>query len=76
MAKLAVTVNVSPAFTVVDYDEKSVAYHTLIRAAEAAETAAQKVPEKIASRDLAAVAVKARAALRSTSPRASSGGDA
>lgn len=62
MAKLAVTVNVSPAFTVVDYDEKSVAYHTLIRAAEAAETAAQKVPEKIASRDLVAVAVKARAA--------------
>jgi len=73
LAKLAVATNVAPAFTVGDYDEKSVAYHSLIRCACAAEAAAAKVPEKIASRDLAAVAVKARAAAGDEAPFVASG---
>ena len=60
LASLAVSTPVAPAFTVVDYDEKSVARATLARAAEAAEAAAAKTTQKIASRDLGLAAAKAR----------------
>ena len=62
LASLAVATPVAPAFTTVDYDEKSVARAALARAAEAAEAAAAKVPQKIASRDLGLAAAKAREA--------------
>ena len=60
LASLAVATPVAPAFTVVDYDEKSVTCATLARAAEAAEAAAAKTTQKIASRDLGLAAAKAR----------------
>ena len=60
LASLALAAPVAPAFTVADYDEKSVARATLVAAAEAAEAAAAKSTQKIASRDLKLAAVKAR----------------
>ena len=60
LASLAPPAPVAPAFTVADYDEKSVARATLVAAAEAAEAAAAKSTQKIASRDLKLAAVKAR----------------
>ena len=62
LASLALAAPVAPAFTVADYDEKSVARATLVAAAEAAEAAAAKSTQKIASRDLKLAAVKAREA--------------
>ena len=62
LASLAVAAPVAPAFTVADYDEKSVARATLVAAAEAAEAAAAKSTQKIASRDLKLAATKAREA--------------